>query len=97
MRSLRVFFKEQAQLEQQTRANTSQTKEFDDDFERITAINDEWNRKIAVNREKRVAKEDAERKEEILQKLIAAEERKAKSTEMIDAIVRKEKVCTKCF
>lgn len=92
MGSLYEFFQEQAKLEKQAKADVPQTKEFDEDFKRISAINDEWNKTIAASREVRVAKQDADRREEILQKLIAAEERRGRRKAAIDALVRQEKV-----
>lgn len=92
MRSIHAYFIEQVELKEAAKANVSQTKDFDEDFERIRAINDAWNKEIAEAREIRLAEMDANRREEILQKLVDAEERRAKKKQTVEALVRKEKV-----
>lgn len=61
-------------------------------FEAAIALNDEWNAKIAVEREARLAKRLAERKEYILTRLELKEERDQLAREQAEELVRREKV-----
>lgn len=71
----------------------------EEEFLRIKNANDEWNFEISKIRDARVAKENAERKEFILQRLDLKITREDQERERIEDIVRNEKVLiyTDCF
>lgn len=55
-------------------------------------INDNWNAEVAIEREQRLANEREVRREEILAQLIEKEENKKKRLEVVEEIIRLEKV-----
>lgn len=55
-------------------------------------INDNWNAEVAIARDERLAKEREIRRESILAQLVQKEEEKKKQIEVIEEIVRLEKV-----
>lgn len=57
-------------------------------------VNDNWNAEVALDREQRLANEREARREEILAQLIEKEEEKKKKLEVIEEIIRLEKVFT---
>lgn len=57
-------------------------------------INDLWNAEVAKIREVRLAKEEVERDEKIVQKMIDHDRKQKEFLDKFDAHVRKEKVST---
>lgn len=55
-------------------------------------INDNWNAEVTLDREERLANERESRREEILAQLIEKEEEKKKKLEVVEEIIRLEKV-----
>lgn len=62
-------------------------------FEACLRANDEWNSKIAGERELRLNAQLAERREYIATRLELKEEREREALQAAEEIVRKEKVC----
>ncbi|XP_001659519.2 probable 28S ribosomal protein S26, mitochondrial [Aedes aegypti] len=61
------------------------------EWEQIQRINEEWNRKIGEVREKRLADEREQRKNYILERLVAKEQRDQENRERVEERVRLEK------
>jgi hypothetical protein len=59
--------------------------------------NEEWNKQVALLREERLTKVQEARKESILMKLIASEERQKEQLEKAEQIVREQKVISLCL
>lgn len=55
-------------------------------------INDNWNAEVAIEREQRLANEREVQREDILAQLIEKEEDKKKKLEVVEEIIRLEKV-----
>lgn len=55
-------------------------------------VNDNWNAEVATEREQRLANEREAQREEILAQLIEKEEDKKKKLEVVEEIIRLEKV-----
>lgn len=55
-------------------------------------LNDNWNAEVATEREQRLANEREAKREEILAQLIEKEEDKKKKLEVVEEIIRLEKV-----
>lgn len=72
-------------------------EEMEEEFRRCVELNDQWNKDIAVVREQRLAQERVEKRELILQRLDAKEERLASKRQSIEALVRIEKERSKTF
>nr|CAD7201209.1 unnamed protein product [Timema douglasi] len=64
----------------------------DSEHEDCMRINAEWNADVAAGREERLVRQAEERKNIILETLIAAEKRQQERAQKADEIVRKEKV-----
>lgn len=100
MRSLRLYLREEAQRIRETSTvdHLVQTPEQEEEeFQRCIDLNNEWNAKIAEERNARLEKEFAERREFIKQRLELAKEREEERMERIEEIVRKEKEAAKSF
>jgi small subunit ribosomal protein S26 len=54
--------------------------------------NEEWNKQVALLREQRLIKVQEARRESILAKIVAAEEREKEQLEKVEQMVREEKV-----
>lgn len=67
------------------------------EFELSHRINDEWNGRIAAEREQRLAQKLADRKEYILTRLELKEERERVARENAEEIVRREKALSKTY
>lgn len=67
------------------------------EFQRCSAINSEWNLKIAEIRDARVAKENEERREYIQERLELKEAREAQEMTLIEDRIRVEKESSKHF
>lgn len=67
------------------------------EFEACQRANDEWNNKIAVERDQRLAVQMSERRDFIATRLELKEEREREALLAAEEIVRKEKVCTLQF
>lgn len=67
-------------------------EEAEAEFQQALQLNEEWNAKIAIERNVRIEKELAEQKELILQRLQNQEIREQNELEAAEVIVRREKV-----
>lgn len=63
----------------------------EEDFERCSVLNDEWNKSVAKSRELRLAKEREARREHIFNKLVEKEEKTIKEIKEIDDKVKRVK------
>lgn len=100
MASLRNFFQEEKRKRDESLAQKPQSIEDDADFERISKINDEWNRNVAKIREARLTKERTEMRKRIEWELEQQREYEEEERRRVNEMVLKEKVCkccTMCF
>ncbi|XP_055855672.1 probable 28S ribosomal protein S26, mitochondrial [Episyrphus balteatus] len=100
MRSMRMYLREESQRirETSTADHLVETPEQEEqEFQRCVDLNKEWNAKIAGERNARLAKEYAERREFIKERLELAKEREEDRLQRIEEIVRKEKEAAKNF
>lgn len=67
------------------------------EFERCSSINDQWNSEIAKMRDARLASENENRRNQILELLDRQEERKKRLVERLDRRVLKEEENSKSF
>uniref|UniRef100_A0A1Q3F5N6 Small ribosomal subunit protein mS26 n=1 Tax=Culex tarsalis TaxID=7177 RepID=A0A1Q3F5N6_CULTA len=72
-------------------------EEAEAEWEEVQRINEEWNKKVAEVREKRLAEEREQRKTFILERLVAKEARDQERQEQVEARVRAEKEQAKTF
>lgn len=93
-RSLQEHFRQENLLREQREAAIGVSGIDDQDFVYKKALNDAWNAEVAITREIRLKKENAEREEYILSRLDAKKERDDKARQRTDDLVRKEMVCT---
>lgn len=94
MRSLRKYFENERLLKEEALSKKPQSIEDDADFERISKINDEWNRNVAEIRAARLAKERIEEKLRIEQEIAQIEEYKEEQRQLTNELVLREKVCS---
>lgn len=92
MKSLRAYFVEEKKLREEALAQKPQSMEDDADFERISKINDEWNRNIVKIREARLAKERVQRKKQIQQFIEQQQEYEEEQRRITNELVLREKV-----
>lgn len=92
MKSLKEHFRQENAMRRQQEEAVQEKVVDDHDFEKIKALNDAWNAKIAKKREIRLKKENEERESFILSRLEAKKEREAALGRAIDERVRKEMV-----
>lgn len=96
MASLRNFFQEEKRKRDESLAQKPQSIEDDADFERISKINDEWNRNVAKIREARLTKERTEMRKRIEWELEQQREYEEEERRRVNEMVLKEKVCKCC-
>lgn len=95
MRAIRSYLIEECRVQQLTSSADHLVVTPEEElaeFEESNRLNAEWNAAIAVEREQRLARKLAERKEFILKRLELKEEREAAALQEAEEIVRREKV-----
>lgn len=92
MKSLKGFFREEKLKREEALARKPQSAEDDADFERISKINDEWNREVAKIREARLKAERIAMQQEIEWQLEQQREYEAEQRRKTNELVLKEKV-----
>lgn len=95
MRAVRAFLREDYMIKSKLSSSDHiilTPEQEDEEFLRIKNANDEWNFEISKIRDARVARENAERKDFIMQRLDLKITREEQERERIEEIVRKEKV-----
>ena len=92
MKSLKEFFREEKLKREEALAQKPQSAEDDADFERISKINDEWNREVAKVREARLKAERIAMQEEIKWQLEQQREYEAEQRQKTNELVLREKV-----
>ncbi|CAD1468733.1 unnamed protein product [Heterotrigona itama] len=97
MKSLMTFFIETEKEKELCFDKLVVEKNAQKDFEICSQINDKWNTKVAMMREKRLIQEREDRQKEILDKVQAKKERDSKLLEKIDEEIRKAKEEAKTF
>ncbi|KAK9309764.1 hypothetical protein QLX08_000744 [Tetragonisca angustula] len=97
MKSLMTYFIETGKERERCFDKLVVEKNAQKDFEICSQINDEWNKKVATMREKRLIQEREDRQKEILEKVQAKKERDSKILEKIDEEIRKAKEEAKTF
>lgn len=96
MRSIRTYFIEENERKKNiTSADHIFTTPEQEELEFIQnkKLNDMWNSEISKVRNDRIAKENAEKHNLIMERLLAKELREEEAKKQIEAIVRKELVC----
>ncbi|EZA62514.1 hypothetical protein DMN91_006174 [Ooceraea biroi] len=92
MTSLRTHIEQVQMANRQVQFDKAVIKQMEEeDFQACSAINDEWNAKIAEERTVRLAEMRKRRKENILERLVEHEERQARRNQRIDECIRKAK------
>lgn len=100
MRSVRLFLREEAQRIQQTSSAdhlVMTPAEEEAEFQKCVEINEQWNKKIAEERNQRLAEDLLKTKEYVHEKLEAFREKKEEHIENIEALVKAEKEKAKTF
>ncbi|XP_055300458.1 probable 28S ribosomal protein S26, mitochondrial [Sitodiplosis mosellana] len=97
MKSLRAFFREEKLKRDEALAQKPQSVEDDADFERISKINDEWNREVAKVRDARLKAERFAMQQEIQWQLEQQREYEAEQQQKINELVLREKEAAKSF
>lgn len=91
MRSVRAFFREEVENKKAMKEASLTPADEEAEYQRCSAINEEWNLEIAKIRDARVAKENAERRAYILQRV---EDKKVRDQQLLQEMeerVRKQK------
>lgn len=91
MRSVRAFFREEVERKKIIVAQELTPADEEAEYQRCSAINDEWNLEISKRRDARLIKENAERREHILRRLEAKKVRDQDELEKMEIRVRQEK------
>lgn len=94
MRSLRNYFQKEKLLKEEALSKKPQSIEDDADFERVSKINDEWNRSVAEIRAARLANERIEEEIRIEQEIAQVKEYEEEQRQLVDELVQREKVCS---
>lgn len=97
MRSVRLFLREEVQAKKAAVLAAATPADEEAEYQRCSAINEEWNLEIAKIRNARVEKENAERRTYILQRVDDKKTRDREELEKIEARVRKEKKVAPTF
>lgn len=97
MRSVRAFFRDEVQRKKQIVAQELTPADEEAEFQRCSAINEEWNLEIAKIRNERIIKENAERAEFIKSRLEAKKIRDKERIDKADEMVRREKANAPSF
>lgn len=92
MRALNQHFRDDKQRRDEILAQKPASAEQDADFERITKMNDEWNRQVAEVRQARLAKERVEEEIRILEDIEQRKEKQEAERRRVNELVLKEKV-----
>lgn len=92
MRALNQHFRDEKQRRDEILAQKPASAEQDADFERITKMNDEWNRQVAEVRQARLAKERVEEEIRILEDIEQRKEKQEAERRRVNELVLKEKV-----
>lgn len=93
MKSLKAYFREEKLKRDEALAQKPQSIADDADFERISKINDEWNRNVAKVREARLKAERIQMQKQIRWELEQQREYEEEERRKINELVLKEKVC----
>lgn len=93
MASLRNYFVEEKHKREAALAEKPQSIEDDADFERITKINDEWNRNVAKIRIARLEQQRIQMREKIQWELEQQRQYEDEERQRLNELVLKEKVC----
>ncbi|XP_065092620.1 small ribosomal subunit protein mS26 [Ochlerotatus camptorhynchus] len=67
------------------------------EWEEVQRINEDWNRKVGEVRDKRLAEEREQRRNYILERLVAKEQREQENRERVEERVRLEKELSKAY
>ncbi|XP_076630175.1 mitochondrial ribosomal protein S26 [Colletes latitarsis] len=97
MKSLKSYFCKENRIVNIQNQQITQTKLWNEDFLKCWEVNDEWNKQIALEREQRLAKEREVRKNDILSRLAAKEERMLNLQAKVDEEIRIAKEEAKTF
>ncbi|XP_055905043.1 probable 28S ribosomal protein S26, mitochondrial [Eupeodes corollae] len=100
MRSMRMYLREESQRIRETSTAdhlVMSVEEEEAEFQRCLNLNKEWNDQIAAERNLRLEKENAAKREYIKERLELAKEREEDRLQRIEEIVRKEKEASKTF
>lgn len=93
LKSLKAYFREEKLKRDEALAQKPQSIADDADFERISKINDEWNRNVAKVREARLKAERIQMQKQIRWELEQQREYEEEERRKINELVLKEKVC----
>ncbi|XP_077274597.1 mitochondrial ribosomal protein S26 [Temnothorax americanus] len=91
MTSFRAYVRQLAEEGKQRSDETVCEQSEEEDFERCSAINDEWNAEVAKTREIRLAEMRENHRNAILQRLLRQEQRQEMKKEMLNKKVKKIK------
>lgn len=91
MRSLRGFFRDEVERKRIIVAQSLTPADEEAEYQRCSAINEDWNLEIAKRRDARLLQENAERREYILGRLELKKLRDQEEMSKIEALVRQEK------
>lgn len=94
MLSLQNYFAEEKRKREEALAEKPQKIEDDADFERITQINDEWNRNVAKVRDERLKQQRIQMRQQIELELEQQREYEEEERRRLNELVLKEKVCS---
>lgn len=94
MKTLYAYYREEKHREIAASERAPQSIQDDADFERVTKINDEWNRQVGKAREARLDRERREMKEQIERNLQEQMEWEEEQRRIKNELVLKEKVNT---
>lgn len=92
MKALSAFFRDEKLKRDEALAQKPQSIEDDADFERISKINDEWNREVAKIREARLRAERIQMQEEIRWQLEQQRVYEEEQRRITNELVLREKV-----
>lgn len=97
MRSLRLHFKEEAAMRQLQLQEKPESLEDDQEFEEISKINDEWNARIAQEREVRLQEQAEIRTQLVLAEIETKNEAAEQARERFSRRVERESVMQNSF
>lgn len=91
---MKAYFQEQKRQQDVAAAQKPQSIADDADFERISKINDEWNRNVAQIRESRLKAERIQMQKQIEWELEQQREYEEEQRRKTNELVLREKVCS---
>lgn len=91
---MKAYFQEQKRQQDVAAAQKPQSIADDADFERISKINDEWNRNVAQIRESRLKAERIQMQKQIEWELEQQREYEEEQWRKTNELVLREKVCS---